>query len=443
MKITPYIILLFAAFGAHAQEYGAQARPSTNTQLSRSAITPYSSLEEAAPNYEGATRYAIEVGEWEQMSAEGGAVEFRSSFISPFAWVGRQAFVSIESASAPYEVYVGGTLVGEAMNPSMPAEFKISGLLPSEEQTSIVIIMQRDAQVSQLEAWGSDAMELGRVVMLTQPTMYIRDVEVKTTRSAAGQLNASVAIAVKSEALNERTSRINYELLTPQGRVVTRGYTDLTLDMRREDTLYMFAVIPDSLAWSAESPSLYRLNLSTQYRGHHLEYISLDLGLRSIEVAADGELLINGESQALKGVEIPVSSTVEQMEAAKAAGLNIVKIAAGAHSEALCDYADQHGLYVIATAPINTSHSGDDILRGGNPTNDPDRLAEYIERIDAIYHSTKQHASVVAYSLADSSLNGINLYEGYLYLKQREDQRPIIYFDNGGEWNGDLLQVEF
>ncbi len=443
MKITPYIILLFTAFGAHAQELGAQARPSTNMQLSRSAITPYSSLEEAAPTYEGATRYAIEVGEWEQMPLEGSAVEFRSSFISPFGWVGRQAFISVESASTPYKVYVGGTLLGEVMNPSMPAEFKVSGLMASEEQTPITIVVQRDAHASQLEAWGSDTMELGRVVMLSQPTMYIRDVEVKTTRSPAGQLNASVAIAVKSEALNERTSRINYELLSPQGHIVTRGYTDLTLDMRREDTLYMFAAIPDSLAWSAESPTLYRLNLSTQYRGRHLEYISFDLGLRSVGVAADGELLINGEPQVLKGIEIPVSSTVEQMAAAKAAGLNIVKIAAGAHCEALYDYADQHGLYVVATAPINSSHSGEDILRGGNPTNDLSRMAEYLERIDAIYHSTKRHASVVAYSLADSSLNGINLYEGYLYLKQREDQRPIIYFDNGGEWNGDLLQVEF
>ncbi len=58
--------------------------------------------------------------------------------------------------------------------------------------------------------------------------------------------------------------------------------------------------------------------------------------------------------------------------------------------------------------------------QGRNPTNDPAWQAAYIARIEESYHTTKLHPCVVAFSLAEDSANGINLYEGYLHLKGLE-----------------------
>ena len=79
--------------------------------------------------------------------------------------------------------------------------------------------------------------------------------------------------------------------------------------------------------------------------------------------------------------------------------------------------------------------------KGGNPSNDPAWQAAYIARIEESYHTTKLHPSVVAFSLAEDSANGINLYEGYLHLKGLEKERPVLYPDAGGEWNSDKLRL--
>ncbi|MFI3280400.1 MAG: glycoside hydrolase family 2 TIM barrel-domain containing protein [Rikenellaceae bacterium] len=443
MRIVPFIILLFASVGAMAQNIGSESGRSINVEPYRSHILPSSSAEEAAGDKSGAMRFAIPVADWAEQR-EGSAVNFSSSFATPFSWIGRQSIISIESASAPYSVWIGGREVGSCFTPSMPAQFNISRYIEDEVDTPIVISMQRSSSISQLEAWSSaaDGFELGHVVMLSQPTMYIRDVDVRTDL-VSGSLNSLISVAVKSEALNPRTSRINYELLTPQGEVAKRGHMDLNLDMRREDTIHIFAVIPDTLAWSVENPNLYRLNLSTQYRGRYIEYHSYEIGMRSIEHSRDGELIINGLPQPLKVVEVTSAASVLQLSELKSAGYNAVKIAAGGYNREIYNYADSAGLYIVATAPINTSHSGGAILRGGNPTNDPDRVNEYIERVDAIYNVTKLHPSVIAFAIADTSLNGINLYESYLYLKSRERQRPVVYLQSGGEWNSDKLVMEF
>ncbi len=444
MKIYTFIILLFVSLDAFAQAPLIEKGRSVNLEPARSAVVvPFSSIDERAHNYDGALRYAIAVGEWERREVEAGC-EFSSSFASPFSWIGREAYLSVESATAPYSVSIGGNLVGECYNPVLPAQFNVTAYLGREMNSPITITLKRDAQTSELEAWSGsgDEPELGRVTMLSQPTMNIQDVAVVTSRGV-GALNASISIAVRSAALNPRTSRINYELLTPQGSVAVSGSSEVTLDMRRTDSIYLFAMIPDSLAWSAESPNLYRLNLSTQYRGRQQEYISVDLGFRSIEWSGDGELLVSGEVQSIKGCKVAKGATAEQLLQAKENGYNLVKFAAGEYNKELYTLADSIGLYVVATAPINSSHKGESILVGGNPTNEPERLGEYIERVDAIYNITKLHPSVVAYSIADESFNGFNLYESYLYLKGLDGQRAVVYDGAMGQWNSDAVKIEF
>ena len=104
---------------------------------------------------------------------------------------------------------------------------------------------------------------------------------------------------------------------------------------------------------------------------------------------------------------------------------------------------DQIGLYVIAKSGINTSNESMSIKKGGNPSNQPEWNKAYVERNEALYHSTKQHPSIIAYTIAESSANGINLYDSYSTLKQRAKSRPILYFEANGEWNSDKLKFQF
>lgn len=80
--------------------------------------------------------------------------------------------------------------------------------------------------------------------------------------------------------------------------------------------------------------------------------------------------------------------------------------------------------------------------QGGNPTNDPRWKGAYIERTTDSYYSARRHCSVIAFSLAENSSNGTNLYDSYLTMKQLGDERPVIYPAAEGEWNTDLVVTE-
>ncbi|MFI3332711.1 MAG: glycoside hydrolase family 2 TIM barrel-domain containing protein [Rikenellaceae bacterium] len=444
MKITSLIITLLALAATTVTAIGQERTTSLNIEHPRTPVVPYSTASGANNSDVTAVRYAlpIENSEWvEGRSMEGST--FSVQFEAPFSWTGRQSLIYIENASSPYVVEVDGVEVGRVYNSSMPAQFNVTRHMVRDGKTPITISFLEGTPAEELEGWkrATNPM-LGEVMMLSQPAMYIRDVAI-TSNYSHGMINSTIAIAVKSESLNGRTSRINYELLSPLGATAATGFSDITLDMRGEDTIRVFVVTPDSMAWSAQNPNLYRLNVSTQHRGRFIEYLSFDLGVRSIESGQRGDIIINGVSEPIKAAKVAPNVELNRVAELKSLGYNTLKVDAGAYNAELFRYADSTGLYLIATAPINSSKSGDDTLVGGNPTNDPDRCSEYIERVDALYHTTKLHPSVIAYSIAEQSLNGINLYESYLHLKARELQRPIIYEDCNGEWNSDRLSVNY
>lgn len=368
---------------------------------------------------------------------------FTTSFSVPFAWIGRQVLLHVDHASADYEVFVNGRSAAYESNGSSPAEFDLTRLT-HEGVNRLEIVLSEPARTVALESWKSDsAPMLGESWISSRPTMYVRDVVVKNRRSHATDdfLVAEVGIVVKSGALNPRTSRIHYELLTPDGATAAVGHEDLTLDMRREDTIRFLARIPDSLQWSAARPTLYTLRLKTQHEGRYLEFLEFKPGFRTVGVV-DGELRINDLPVALRACEVSADIGSAEIESLRASGCNALRLLPGPVPESLFELCDRSGIYLIVTAPVDTARSGDSRRRGGNPSNDPAWQEACIERAEDSYHTAKFHPSAIAFSLARKSSNGIALYETYLHMKRFDESRPFIYPDAAGEWNSDRLAIE-
>ena len=190
------------------------------------------------------------------------------------------------------------------------------------------------------------------------------DVVTRTRMGEDGNATAEIAVAVKSEALNPRTSRIHYQLLTPTGENAAAGQKDVTLDMRREDTLRFLARIPANLLWSAELPTQYTLRLKTQHEGRYVEYLELRLGFRSVEMQ-DGRMSLNARPVTLRVREVPAAITENEIAALREQGFNTLKLLPGPVPESLLNFCDVQGLYVIAQAPIDTAAAGSRAARAG------------------------------------------------------------------------------
>ena len=432
MRTILSTIALFSLCGLCAQEY----TPSYGRELPRGEILVYPSAEAATAADGGDTRYFTRLTEWNLKDNV-----FSTQFTVPFAWANRQVLFHLGWASGDYEVRINGRPVAYNADGNDPSEFNITKQAKEGRNTLEVILTQPSA-VAPLESWKeAPSPAIGGAWLMSQPTLRIRDVLTKTKIAEDGNATAEIAVVVKSDALNARSSRIHYQLLTPTGENAAAGHKDVTLDMRREDTLRFLARIPSNLLWNAELPTQYTLRLRTQHEGRYAEYLELRLGFRSVEMQ-ESQMFLNARPVTLRAREVPPSITENEIAALREQGFNALKLLPGPVPESLLNFCDIQGLYVIAQAPVDTRRSGESRRKGGNPSNDPIWKPAYLERAENSYHTTKRHPSVVAFSLATQSANGINLYESYLNMKRFGDSRPFIYPDSGGEWNSDKLALE-
>lgn len=431
------IAAIFSCWGLAAQP----CAPSEGREQPRCEVIAYPTAEAATAADGGNNRYFTRITQWARQSDT-----LSTPFTVPFVWANRQVLFHVGSASVPYEVLVNGRRVARNADGNTPAEFNLTRYV-REGRNRLDLILTQPSDAAPLESWKEAGAAPGvtDTWIMSQPTMRVRDVLTKCwpSNDGDGTAVAEVGIVVKSSALNPRTSRIYYDLLTPSGETAATGYKELTLDMRREDTLRFVTRIPSQLLWSAELPTLYTLRLKTQHEGRFGEYLELPLGFRTVATDPQGHMTINGQPVRLHAYEInPQIVSANLLARLRELGFNTLKFMPGYISPELLEMCDIQGVYVVAQAPIDSSKSGASRRKEGNPSNDPAWQAAYIERTGDSYHTTKRHPSVIAFSLASMSSNGINLYESYLNLKRYGDSRPIIYPDAAGEWNDDPLLLD-
>lgn len=433
MKTLLALITLFSLCGAWAQTHRTA---SFGCEPPRGDIRP-APTQEAADGPAADNAYIRTLG---PLAQEGN--RFASPFTVPFSWTNRQVLLRIDGASAGYEVRIGGRTAAYVADGNAPAEINLTRMV-REGRNELEIVVDDPAPAAALESWKNDpAPAVGRVQVLSQPTLRIRDVLVKTWRSDDdGDFTAEVAVAMKSDALNPRTSRLEYELLTPSGVRVVAAHQELTLDMRREDTVRFLARIPADSLWSPEHPHRYTLRLRTRHAGRYDEYETHRIGFRTAEVR-DGRLCVNDRPVAPHACEASPQSSPAELARLRAEGCGMLQLQPGDVAPHLYDTCDSLGLLVVVQASVDTGRSGDSRRKGGNPSNDRAWRGAYLERAETSYHTAKRHPSVVAFSLARRAANGICLYETYLAMKRHGDTRPFVYPEAAGEWNTDALPLQ-
>ena len=422
------ILLLFATTVC------AQSPISENCELPRRTIKPYATVDEALISSDSPSRYISPLNEWKRTESDGNVV-FTTSYVYPAAWLNRQLLLRVESASSGYVVSVNGATVGSTTNGTNPTEFNVT----KKSQQGINELSISIPNVNPTAALlASAAPALGKVTILSQPTIRVRDIDNSTRLNDSGDAIAEFNIVVKTDALNPKSSRIHYELLAPDTTRVAYGYKDISLEMRGEDTVSFAAIVPAKWLWSIHNPNLMRLVVRNQVEGRYAENIAVPIGLREVKYN-DKKLSVNGKSAALRVAMASNDITAIEMSALKVQGYNAVMVQAGVAAEDLYARCDSAGIYVVPQMAVDTSHGAKNIKHEGNPSNNPMWKEHYLSRASEMYHSAKSHPSVVAFSLGGGSTNGINPYESYLMLKGLEHIRPIIFLGAGGEWNNDQI----
>ena len=432
IKIMKIILLLLAIFALGTTSAQSLVLPFDRTEPFRTPIIPYGRAADAEAGDVTRSNYVAKLAEW-SVSEDG--KQCSTSFAVPVWWLNRQTLVRVGRSTSAYEVLVDNRVVGYACSGATPVEFNITKL--AKEGRHTLTIRQIDAEQNRVAEQFSLEPLVEDVAVVCQPTIRVRDIKVSTTLNDADEGVAQFAVAVKCDALNAKRARIGYALHLNDSTVVAKGYSDISLDMRREDTLRFVARIPKSSLWSLRNPHLVSVELETRIDNRPAEYVSQKIGIRSADVVF-GKMHLNRLPLELKLSDYdPTKPIAEQVTAP----YNGVVVPAYYATDKLLSECDRVGIAVVVRTAINTLTLGDHIRLGGNPSNDPFWLESYLSFNRAAYYTTRNHPSVLGFAIAAGKTTGINAYESYLMLKTLEPRLPIIYEGAAGEWCTDKITI--
>lgn len=395
----------------------------------RARLIPYSNMAGAVNGDASQSSFVAAVEELSRKD-EGVTSTFTTHFALPVAWLNRQVLLRVGYASAAYTVYVNGREMGFAPTGAMGAEFNITKAA-KEGRNEVTIVLDRSLLANKL--YEPKVMSVERVEVFSQPTIRIRDVVANLRLNERGEGVAEFAIPVKCDALNRKEMRMYYALRQNDTIMVAEGYRELSLDMRREDTLRFACVVPASALWSAKNPTMLRLELESRIDNRIAECVSRQVGLRELK-QSKGKVYINNEVAVPNLVELEAVSSLDEV---KKFGYNGVVVTLDHNAMAVVEECEKRGLFVVVRAPIDTSSLGDHIRRGGNPSNDPMWTKSYLWRNMHALHSTKGCSAVIGYAIAKGTTSGINIYDTYLLLKSLAPHSLVIYEGAKGEWATD------
>ncbi|MCL2560728.1 MAG: hypothetical protein FWE10_00180 [Rikenellaceae bacterium] len=442
--LSALMLLSSMAYAQIPDDVGRRAEPvEINREQPRMRTVSYASQDEAiAGDRSEQSRYFRPIAEWARTTDGAGNAVYTGIFRVPFAWLERQHFLHIGAATSSYVVRVNGTEAGYNQSGRTAAEFDVTAA-SQEGPNTVEITVLRDPASAILQSAQTPPAITGETYVVSQPRIRIRDYTARA--NLAGDITSlELGVIVKSHLLNPKSVRVYYALFDPDGRPGPYGHRDADFEMKLEDTVRFFVNIPDPRPWSHESPSTYTLALRLQHEGRFTEYVAYNIGLRTVDVR-DGELFINNRPVPIHMADYSFGGSVAEAErelrALKQSGINTIKVRGSPQPEAFYALCDRLGLYVCNQADIDTRAHGESRAVGGNPSNDPQWAAAFVDRAVTMYRTSKNHPSVVMFSLAENSANGYNLYESYFAIRELEHYRPVVYLDGEAEWNSDALRA--
>ena len=376
------------------------------------------------------------------------------TFDLPASWQGKRIVLCAEAVKGAAYFYLNGEFIGLSKTGKVPAEFDITAQVRPGTNT-LAVQMHRFSDANYFEGqdfWRLTGFERD-VYLYAQPQTRVADFEVQSSLDDSYTDGVfHLGVVLQNDQTSAQPMTVAYQLTdrsTGKPQIVAQGEQTITLDACNSDCVNFDATIARVKAWTAETPHLYDLLISTRdSRGENCEYIPTRVGFRTVEIK-NKQLLVNGKPVLIKGVNVhehdPLTghyvteeTMLKDFELWKQYNVNTLRTCHYPQQKRFYELCDEYGFYVIDEANIETHGMGYDRRKGGTLGNNPLYLPVHLDRLHDMVERDKNHPSVIIWSLGNEAGNGYCFYETYRWLKQRDASRPIQYERAELEWNTDI-----
>jgi beta-galactosidase len=379
---------------------------------------------------------------------------YRTRFTVPSHWADRRILLHFGAVKSAMYVWVNGSRVGYSQGSKLPAEFDVTAFV-REGENLLAVEVYRWSDGSYLEDqdfWRLSGIERD-VSLVAQPHVHIRDFHVVAGLDSLyrdGVLDVRFEVENRG-AVEARAYGVLVDLLDADGASVMPGGPigrDVSMAAGRLASVGFRETIARAARWTAETPNLYTVLITLMDPGGQtVEVLTSRVGFRTVEIR-DGRLLVNGAPILIKGVNRhehdPVTGHVVSEESMrrdialmKQFNVNAVRTSHYPNDPRWYELADEHGLYVVDEANIESHGMGYNLTM--TLGNDPAWKAAHLDRTIRMVERDKNHPSVIIWSLGNEAGNGTNFYTTYEWITIRDTTRPVQYERAGLERNTDIV----
>ena len=356
------------------------------------------------------------------------AGQYRRTFVLDESWKGKDVFLHIGSATSNVRVWVNGKEVGYSEDSKLEARFDITKYVKQGENLIALEIFRwcDGTYMEDQDFWRFTGIARD-VYVYSREKNRIEDIKVVASASGWATLHAELSKGVKS---------VQFEILDPYGKTVSLFRSPVVKNVVKAEVL-----VPAVKQWSAETPWLYTLKVSSFDNTGMTESTSIQIGFRDVEIK-DGQLLVNGKPVLIKGANrhemnpykgyvVTEADMIQDILIMKKLNINAVRTCHYPDDNLWYSLCDRYGLYVVDEANVE-SHG---MMYGpGVLAKNPDFEYAHVDRAERLVKRDFNHPSVIIWSLGNEGGDGPNYAASYDAVKALDTSRPVQY--EPAIWNG-------
>jgi beta-glucuronidase len=351
-------------------------------------------------------------------------------------------FLRFEAVFYKAKIWVNGVLAGAHEGGYTPFEFDITSLLQARNTLAVQVDNSWDtttipgaktyapyssAAQRQVFPWINYGGITRPVHLETRPATYISNTKILATPDLAkGTATIRIKAFIRNSGKAPVTTKVNAGVLknklTPQEVTVAAG---------AEATVVLSGTLPaaDVRLWSTDAPNLYTAIVSCGK-----DTVLPRFGIRKIALSGT-KLLLNGEPVKMGGCNRPLDypgyGSMDPQEVLekdltmiKSGGMELSRISHYPVSEALLDWADEHGLMIIEEAG--------NWQMTGKQMNDTSMRRKYQSQLKEMMERDWNHPCVIAYSVGNEFQSHTEEGKSWVrdmssYVKTLDDTKLITF----------------
>ncbi|MFK7812942.1 MAG: glycoside hydrolase family 2 TIM barrel-domain containing protein [Maribacter sp.] len=365
----------------------------------------------------------------------------------PQNWENKQVLLVIGAIKSAAYFWINGEFIGYNQDSKTEMVFDITKY--AEKEIEITIQAFRWCDGSYLECqdfWRLSGIERD-VCLVARNKTHIADHRTLATL-VDDYKDGRLVLIVKVKNTTEKNSEghVTITITNALGKTSEKHSASYSCSPKGEVDVEISLLIPEVTPWSGEHPNLYGLSIELLENGKSIDKIENKIGFRTVEIRKN-QLCINGKPLTLKGVNrhehdehtghvITTQSMIDDILLMKEYNINAVRNSHYPNHPEWYKLCDEYGLYMVDEANIESHGMG---FEEESLAKDLDWQEAHLDRVKRMYHRSKNHCSIIIWSMGNEAGNGINFKVAYDWLKKQDTSRPIQYEQSMEEANTDIV----